>query len=97
MSLRALRRGKDTKLDEDATIIRPVQPSSTFASESSRLSRATTVVDDGTDDIKGYLGLNLLYCPSDPRVDFVFVHGLGGGSRKTWSKTSSIGHYWPQQ
>jgi hypothetical protein len=25
------------------------------------------------------------------------VHGLGGGSRKTWSKTSSIEHYWPQE
>lgn len=49
------------------------------------------------DDVKGHLGLNLLYCPSEPRIDFVFVHGLGGGSRKTWSKTASIGHYWPQE
>lgn len=39
--------------------------------------------------------MNLLYAPSEPLFDFVFVHGLGGGSRKTWSKTSSIGHYWP--
>ena len=26
----------------------------------------------------------------------VFVHGLGGGSRKTWSKSNSPGDYWPQ-
>lgn len=97
MSFRALRRGKDTELDIDAATIHPLQPSSTSASESSRLSRATTVVDDGTDDTKGYLGLNLLHSPSDPRIDFVFVHGLGGGSRKTWSKTPSISHYWPQE
>ena len=48
------------------------------------------------DNPKGPLGLNLLHSPSEPLVDFVFVHGLGGGSRKTWSKTSSITHYWPQ-
>lgn len=96
-SFRALRRGKDIELDNDATTIRPLQPSSTSESDNSRLSRATTVVDDGVDDYKGYLGLNLLHCPSDPRIEFIFVHGLGGGSRKTWSKTPSISHYWPQE
>ena len=25
----------------------------------------------------------------------VFVHGLGGGSRKTWSKTGTESHFWP--
>lgn len=49
------------------------------------------------DDSKGPLGLKLLYSPSKPLIDFIFVHGLGGGSRKTWSKTSSITHYWPQE
>lgn len=49
------------------------------------------------DDSKGALGLNLLHSPSEPLIDFIFVHGLGGGSRKTWSKTSSVNHYWPQE
>lgn len=49
------------------------------------------------DDPKGPLGLNLLHSPSEPLIDLVFVHGLGGGSRKTWSKTSSVTHYWPQE
>ena len=48
------------------------------------------------DDSKGPLGLNILHSPSEPLIDFIFVHGLGGGSRKTWSKTSSFKHYWPQ-
>ena len=48
------------------------------------------------DNPKGLLGLNLLYSPSLPLVDFIFVHGLGGGSRKTWSKTGSVTDYWPQ-
>jgi pimeloyl-ACP methyl ester carboxylesterase len=59
--------------------------------------RSTTVTDDGVDDPRGPLGLNLLHSPSEPLIDFIFVHGLGGGSRKTWSKTSSITYYWPQE
>lgn len=57
----------------------------------------TNLTDDGLDDPKGRLGLNLLHSPSDPLIDFIFVHGLGGGSRKTWSKTSSVIHFWPQE
>ncbi|GAQ45541.1 hypothetical protein AtubIFM55763_007906 [Aspergillus tubingensis] len=49
------------------------------------------------DDPKGPLGLNLLYSPLEPHVEFVFVHGLGGGSRKTWSKSTASYHYWPQE
>ena len=48
-------------------------------------------------NIRGPLGLNLLYSPAEPLIDFIFVHGLGGGSRKTWSKTNSVTHYWPQE
>ncbi|TVY33066.1 Vegetative incompatibility protein HET-E-1 [Lachnellula subtilissima] len=48
-------------------------------------------------DSKGPLGLNLLYAPAEALVDFIFVHGLGGGSRKTWSKTTSEEDFWPQE
>lgn len=71
--------------------------SRTFASSTSLFSRPATVVDDGIDDSKGPLGLNLLYSPSKPLIDFIFVHGLGGGSRKTWSKTGSVTDFWPQE
>lgn len=50
-----------------------------------------------TEEIRGPLGLNLLYEPPEPLIDFVFVHGLRGGSRKTWSKTANVAHYWPQE
>ncbi|PMD20579.1 hypothetical protein NA56DRAFT_170291 [Hyaloscypha hepaticicola] len=63
----------------------------------STLAEAATVTDDGTEDSRGPLGLNLLYSSSEPLVDLVFVHGLGGGSRKSWSKTNSISLYWPQE
>lgn len=52
---------------------------------------------ESSEDIRGPLGLNLLHEPSEPLIDFIFVHGLRGGSRKTWSKTDSIGHYWPKE
>jgi pimeloyl-ACP methyl ester carboxylesterase len=48
-------------------------------------------------DTRGPLGLSLLHAPSEPLFDFIFVRGLGGGSRKTWSKTSSTRHYWPSE
>ncbi|OIW26368.1 hypothetical protein CONLIGDRAFT_470157 [Coniochaeta ligniaria NRRL 30616] len=47
-------------------------------------------------DVKGRLGLNLLHEPSDPRFDFVFIHGLLGGSRKTWSHSPEPGMFWPK-
>jgi hypothetical protein len=56
------------------------------------------VVTGGDDDNpKGPLGLNLLHTVNEPVVDFIFVHGLGGGSRKTWSKSSDPYHYWPKE
>ncbi|TGO18928.1 hypothetical protein BPAE_0361g00040 [Botrytis paeoniae] len=48
-------------------------------------------------DLKGPLGLNLLHAPLEPLIDFIFVHGLGGGSRKTWSKSEDAYHYWPKE
>lgn len=54
-------------------------------------------VDESSEDIRGRLGLNLLHEPSEPLIDFIFVHGLRGGSRKTWSKTDQIDHYWPKR
>ncbi|KAL9633201.1 MAG: hypothetical protein Q9164_004842 [Protoblastenia rupestris] len=49
------------------------------------------------EDVKGPLGLNLLNAVTEPLIDFVFVHGLGGGSRKSWAKSSNPYHYWPKE
>jgi hypothetical protein len=48
-------------------------------------------------DFTGPRGLNLLHSPSDPLVEIIFVHGLRGGSRKTWSFSSNPLHYWPKE
>ncbi|KAF2649450.1 hypothetical protein K491DRAFT_550850, partial [Lophiostoma macrostomum CBS 122681] len=44
----------------------------------------------------GTLGLNLLSRPSDPRLDLIFVHGLGGGSTKTWCRAADPTLFWPK-
>ena len=47
---------------------------------------------------KGPLGLTTLFEPSGPVVaDLVFVHGLGGGSRSTWTQSSDAALFWPQE
>ena len=51
---------------------------------------------ESSDEVRGPLGLNLLHEPPEPLIDFIFVHGLRGGSRKTWSKTDNPGHFWPK-
>ncbi|KAG5301908.1 NACHT and WD domain-containing protein [Histoplasma ohiense] len=83
-----------------------------FVNGSSTLSPSATLIhEDGDrehvdehgdpdggddDDWKGPIGLNLLHEPENPRVDLIFVHGLGGGSRKTWSLTKEMKHFWPK-
>jgi hypothetical protein len=44
----------------------------------------------------GPLGLTVVYKPDhDHKVDIVFVHGLGGTSRWTWSKHKDLKLFWP--
>ncbi|KAL1878008.1 hypothetical protein Daus18300_002362 [Diaporthe australafricana] len=44
----------------------------------------------------GPLGLNVVYTPDNGRkVDIVFIHGLGGTSKWTWSKHKNSDLFWP--
>ena len=45
---------------------------------------------------RGPLGLRLLHPSPDPLIDLVFVHGLRGGSVKTWRKGDDSRLFWPQ-
>lgn len=52
-----------------------------------------------SEDERDKLGLTTVYEPiplSTPIVDIIFIHGLGGSSRKTWSYTRDPDHFWPQ-
>lgn len=47
-------------------------------------------------DVKGPLGMNMLFTPSEPLIDYIFVHGLGGGSTKSWSFAEDPSYFWPK-
>ena len=49
-------------------------------------------------DLKGPFGLNTLFRPAKTVIaDLIFVHGLGGGSQSTWTKSGEPSLYWPQR
>lgn len=44
------------------------------------------------------LGLNVIHEPDTPRtIDIIFVHGLGGTSKQTWSKNKDPSLFWPKE
>lgn len=44
------------------------------------------------------LGLTLLHTPTGKHVaDIIFIHGLGGSSRATWSKHRRLDAFWPKE
>lgn len=52
--------------------------------------------DDWEEGTRGPLGLRLLHCSPEPLIDLIFVHGLRGGSIKTWRKGGDPRNFWPQ-
>jgi hypothetical protein len=48
-------------------------------------------------DTRGPLGLNIIHASSEPLIEFIFVHGLGGGSKKTWTYDNDPDLYWPKE
>ena len=77
-----------------------MERSKTFAT-SSFLSRTLNRRDAGgqpSEDSKGSLGLHTLFDPEDLAIaDLIFVHGLGGGSKSTWTKSNDPSLYWPKE
>ncbi|KAJ9483956.1 hypothetical protein VN97_g9443 [Penicillium thymicola] len=72
-------------------------PRSLFSLPKALSRRASTSSGDQAEDVKGPVGLNLLHSPPTPEIDFIFIHGLGGNSRKTWSKSALQSHFWPKE
>jgi len=52
--------------------------------------------EDPEEGIHGELGLRPLHISSESLIDFVFVHGLKGGSVKTWRKGTDPRYFWPK-
>ncbi|UKZ69594.1 uncharacterized protein TrAtP1_010600 [Trichoderma atroviride] len=57
-------------------------------------SSTTSTIADRS--VKDPLGLKVVYRPPKERkVDIIFVHGLGGSSRMTWTKDHNLDNFWP--
>ncbi|MBE3050331.1 hypothetical protein IMZ48_49115 [Candidatus Bathyarchaeota archaeon] len=94
---------RDSKAHD--TIGKSPPPSSTHTSKShlSSLRRwgtdritAGRKPDDPEEGIRGELGLRLVHSSPEPLVDIIFVHGLRGGSIRTWRKGTDPRYFWPQ-
>lgn len=73
-------------------------PSMSGRSFLSRRQAKSESAGDPITDSKGVLGLNTLFEPHEAAIaDLVFVHGLGGGSRSTWTKSGDPSLYWIQE
>lgn len=78
-----------------------MERATSISSGRSFITRTFSRTDTGSapsKDIKGPLGLSTLFDPGHTAIaDLVFVHGLGGGSKSTWTKSGDPALYWPQQ
>ncbi|KAK9778605.1 putative NACHT and WD domain protein [Seiridium cardinale] len=81
-----------------ANTIRPQWPAPSARKRfgSSRFVKRSEKEENAEEDLRGPLGLRLLHSSPEPLVDVVFVHGLRGGSIKTWRKGDDRRFFWPQ-
>lgn len=57
-------------------------------------SRIDRSVSPNVASTENPLGLTLVHCPPNPLFDLIFVHGLGGTSKGTWSYERDQRHFW---
>lgn len=83
--------------DSDGSVPRVERALSGFSFHRAKTEASSLSLLNPSDEFKGPLGLTLLHDPGDPLVDLVFVHGLGGGSRMSWCRSTDPYHYWPKE
>ncbi|KAH9909774.1 hypothetical protein F4778DRAFT_712649 [Xylariomycetidae sp. FL2044] len=79
---------------------RGLSRNTTGSSTRSLLSSLTRRGDEITGAPKGQLGLSTVHQPPSQNsviADLIFVHGLNGGSRSTWTKAHTSSLFWPQE
>jgi hypothetical protein len=65
-------------------------------SMSQATTSASSSIRKNSETDPGPLGLNVIYTPENGhKADIIFIHGLGGSSRMTWSKYKNPELFWP--
>ncbi|KAI0008496.1 hypothetical protein F4779DRAFT_449667 [Xylariaceae sp. FL0662B] len=79
--------------NSDDTSSRNHPPSNASVSSTTFFVRSKPRLPERKDDP---LGLTLIYTPDgEPSADIIFIHGLGGSSRLTWSNNHDLNLFWP--
>lgn len=97
-SFRRHRSGEDRGSRFQRTALKPhsPNPSPSGVSVAVQEEQDSNILRGNSESDPGPLGLNVIYAPNnDHKVDIVFIHGLGGASRKTWSKNEDPELFWP--
>ncbi|POS72340.1 hypothetical protein DHEL01_v209267 [Diaporthe helianthi] len=81
--------GSDVPPEGVLSTVKP--PLSLPATSRSSVSRGPSPARDSST-----LGLHVLHEPQATSLDIIFVHGLGGDSRRTWSKNHDPRLFWPE-
>ena len=58
------------------------------------LPSAREKLDEYREDV---VGLQLLFLPPEPLVDLIFVHGLWGHYKESWSRSVAPSSFWPKE
>ncbi|KAI0452700.1 hypothetical protein F5B21DRAFT_506079 [Xylaria acuta] len=85
-----------TASSESVSRVSITTPKKSFWRKSEAKRDISSIDKNEPETPKGPLGLTTLFEPNGQVVaDLIFVHGLNGGSRRTWSKAGG-GTFWPQ-
>ncbi|KAI2466515.1 hypothetical protein F4781DRAFT_434287 [Annulohypoxylon bovei var. microspora] len=75
-----------------------VEPTTVSHISKSAATNTNVQSQKNSEDEAGPLGLTVVYTPENVRkADIVFIHGLGGTSRWTWSKNKDPDLFWPSK
>lgn len=66
------------------------------APSSPQISLGSSSRDASVPGLPGKLDLTIIHEPTSRKLDIIFVHGLGGGSRKTWCYNKNPSIFWPE-
>lgn len=86
-------------MDSKSELTRVTRTTSTKSFLSRKFTKSSLESNDEFSTSKGPLGLTTLHEPGlgqSAIADIIFVHGLNGGSKSTWSKGNNDTNFWPK-